>query len=318
MTQLVERAAHPLQLSLPLPLTAHPVSVYLGTLRPNSVPIVRRHLDELAQILTDNQCDAMTLNWGQLRYQHTASLRAVLIQKYSPGTVNHKLCALRRVLREAKKLKLITLEDYSDAIEIDSVRNHQPSLKGRALSSLEIQVLFTHLLELSTISSFRDAALLAVLLGSGLRRAEVVSLDLADFNHSTGGIEVREGKGGKNRTVYLPDWGTSLVVQWLNLRGFRPGPLFYAVNKGQRIVKRRMSGQAVLYILQKRASDAGIEQVSPHDLRRTFISGLLDAGIDLVTVQKLAGHSDPATTARYDRRGEEAKRRAANTINAPF
>ena len=77
-----------------------------------------------------------------------------------------------------------------------------------------------------------------------------------------------------------------------------------------------MTDQAVLYLLQKRAAEAGVKSFSPHDCRRTFISDLLDAGVDLVTVSQLAGHSSPLTTARYDRRGEEAKRKAVELL--PF
>ena len=58
-----------------------------------------------------------------------------------------------------------------------------------------------------------------------------------------------------------------------------------------------MSDQVVMNMLIKRASEAGIERAAPHDLRRTFISDLLDSGADLLTVQKLAGHANPATTA---------------------
>jgi integrase/recombinase XerD len=72
----------------------------------------------------------------------------------------------------------------------------------------------------------------------------------------------------------------------------------------------------VMRLLKKWVIKAGIKHCSPHDLRRTFVSELLDAGIDIATVQKLAGHADIATTARYDRRGEGAKRRAVNVLKA--
>ncbi len=73
----------------------------------------------------------------------------------------------------------------------------------------------------------------------------------------------------------------------------------------------------VLYILQRRAAQAGVAVCSPHDLRRSYISDLLDAGVDLSTAQRLAGHASTQTTARYDRRGEAAKRAAAERLVIP-
>lgn len=79
-----------------------------------------------------------------------------------------------------------------------------------------------------------------------------------------------------------------------------------------------MSEQGVLRALQRRGEQAGVAPFSPHDLRRTFISDLLDAGADIVTVSQLAGHASPSTTSRYDRRGEEAKLRAIDLLNVPY
>ncbi|MGL5059184.1 MAG: tyrosine-type recombinase/integrase, partial [Microcoleus sp.] len=88
----------------------------------------------------------------------------------------------------------------------------------------------------------------------------------------------------------------------------------YPIRKGGEIQHRRMTEDGVLKIVQRRAKLAGVESFSPHDFRRTFCSDLLDAGVDIVTVQKLAGHASPTTKARSDRRGEETKRRAVQHL----
>ncbi len=306
-----------LQLKQPPPLAQHPAAVYLSQLRPKSHKTMRRNLDLIAHLLTQGRCDALTLDWSQLRYRHTAAVRAVLVEQFAPSTVNQMLCALRRVLKEAKKLKLMLPTDYTDAVDIENVRVSE-QLRGRALNSKEVAALMRVFKADLTAAGVRDAALLAILLGSGLRRQEVVSLDLRDFDPNSGAIKVRSGKGGKDRTVYLPSSGIRAVSAWLRVRGVKAGPLLYPVSKGHRVMKRRLTDQAVLYILQKRALHAGVDSFSPHDCRRTFISNLLDAGADLVTVSQLAGHASPSTTSKYDRRGEEAKRKAVELLHIPY
>jgi integrase/recombinase XerD len=125
---------------------------------------------------------------------------------------------------------------------------------------------------------------------------------------------VRSGKDGKDRTVYLPEMAIAYLENWLTIRGKKPGALLCPIRKGGEIEIRNMTPQAILLIVQKRATEAGVESFSPHDFRRTFCSALLDAGVDIVTVQKLAGHASPVTTAKYDRRGEETKRRAVQKL----
>jgi integrase/recombinase XerD len=302
-----------LALVKPLPLTLHPAAVYLRSISVGSRPTMEQSLNAIAHLLTNNQCDAYTLNWAILRYQHTSAVQAALLERYSPATAKKMMCALKRVLREARKLGLMEAQDYTTAIDLPSIKDAK-KLRGRALSKSEIGALMQVCTNDPTIQGIRDAALIAILRGAGLRRAEVAKLELRDFNSETGAIDVRGGKGGKDRTVYLPEMAIAYLENWLAIRGKKPGALLCPIRKGGEIEIRNMTPQAILLIVQKRASEAGVESFSPHDFRRTFCSDLLDAGVDIVTVQKLAGHASPVTTAKYDRRGEETKRKAVQKL----
>jgi len=308
--------AKSLALVEPLPLTQHPAAVYLGFLSPGSRPTMRQALDAIASLLTDGQCDAMSLDWAALRYQHTAAVQTALSFQHSTATTRKMMCALRRVLSEALRLDLMDATDYAKAVDLPKIKT-TTKLRGRALTAAEIAALFEVCTSDPTPAGARDAALIAILRGAGLRRAEVVLLEKRDFNANARALEIRGGKGNKDRTVYLPGAACELVVDWLTLRGIEPGALLYPVTKGGRLLKRHMTPQAVLMIVRKRALEAGVTSFSPHDFRRTFCSDLLDAGIDIVTVAKLAGHSSPVTTAKYDRRGEETKRMAVERLEIP-
>lgn len=107
------------------------------------------------------------------------------------------------------------------------------------------------------------------------------------------------------------------LSDWLSARGMEPGPLFLPVNKAGKIGTKRLTNQAIYNMLRKRALEAGLTRFSPHDLRRTFVSDLLDAGADIATVAKMAGHASMQTTARYDRRPEEAGRLLHVPYNRP-
>jgi len=313
LNRIEEQQPETLKLPGPVPLALHPAAVYLDSLGSDrSKATMVAGLDIMAKLLTNGECGAMTLNWAALRYKHTAALRSALEKKYAPASVNQMLCALRRVLKEALRLDLIDSQDYSKAADVKSIKQSGKP-RGRALSPHEIAALMQSCSGNSSVD-VRDTALIAILRGGGIRRAEAVNLEKADFNLSTGALEIREGKGKKDRTVYLPGQAIALVEKWLSLRGEEPGPLLFPIRKGGEIQFRRMTDDGVLKILQRRAFLAGVDSFSPHDFRRTFCSDLLDAGVDIVTVQKLAGHASPVTTAKYDRRGEETKRRAVQHL----
>lgn len=312
-TEIGEISAASLALTAPIPITEHPASVYLSSLSPGSRPAMKQALDAIARILTSNQCDALTLDWAALRYKHTAALRSILMEVYAPATANKMLSALRRVLKEALRLEWMDARDFERAVDVANIKV-SGELKGRCLTEGEVNALMQVCFADPTPIGYRDAALIAILRGAGLRRSELVKLTLGDF--VSGSLKVRGGKGGKDRTVYLPDAAVAVVEDWLEIRGRVAGALICHINRGGAITLRHLTSQAVLFILQKRGKEAGVENFSAHDFRRTFISELLD-NTDIVTVQKLAGHASPELTSRYDRRGEETKRQAVQSISVP-
>ncbi|HEX2913499.1 MAG TPA: tyrosine-type recombinase/integrase [Chloroflexia bacterium] len=301
-------------------LDRNPAAVYLSTLRPSGRRSMQHHLNTIARMLSGGREDAFSLAWQELRYQHTAAVRTKLEEShYKPSTANTALKALRGVLKQAWKLGLMEAEDYRRAADVKLIKS-ETLPRGRALLRGEIIAILDTCAADTGPAGARDAAIFAVLYAAGLRRSEVVKLTLADYDHESGALTIRAGKGNKDRVVYLGADGAGQALEdWLTLRGTESGLLFCPVNKAGRIVLgQTMTDQAVLKLLKKRATQAGVRAFSPHDLRRTFISDLLDAGADIVTVQKLAGHADVSTTARYDRRGEVAKRKAASLLHVPY
>lgn len=305
-----------LVISTPQPADQQPALVYLARLAVGSRRTMSESLDIVAGLITSNHCDKQSLQWSALRYQHTAALRTLLAQLYAPATANKMLAAVRGVLQEAWRLGQMSAEDYHRAADLPSVRGSTLP-RGRALSQGELSGLFTACAKDKSPAGRRDAALLAVLYNCGLRRSELVALDLSDYDALQGALTIRSGKGNKARISYATDSSTGLVEEWLKARGLSAGPLFTPVNKSGKVALRHLSDQAVRKILLKRASETGVSPFSPHDLRRTMIGDLLDAGADISTVQRMAGHANVTTTARYDRRGEAAKRKAAQLMNIP-
>jgi site-specific recombinase XerD len=292
-----------------------PAVVYLSRLAPSGRRTMATALTTIASLLAGTDVDARDFPWHQLRYEHTQTIRALLADRYAPATANKHLSALRGVLKAAWRLGLISPDDYQRACDLEPVRGSTLPT-GRALTAGEIAALFDTCTA-GRPADIRDAALLALLYGCGLRRAEAIGLDLADHRPTDRQLRVR-GKGSKQRLAHLATGADTALVNWLQLRGDWAGPLFVPIDKAGRLGHRRLSGQAVRLIVCKRAEQAGVARFSPHDVRRTYISDLLDRGADISVVADLAGHASVTTTARYDRRPEAAKRQAAQLLHVPY
>jgi site-specific recombinase XerD len=158
-----------------------------------------------------------------------------------------------------------------------------------------------------------------MLCGAGLRGSEAVSLDLSGYNKETGERAIRGAKGRKDRLAYATNGSADALGDWIGVRGSEGEALFCGIKEGWPNHNAPHDGSGRPHILHKRATEARVSSSSPHDLRRSFISDLLDAGADISTAQQLAGHSNVQTTAHYDRRGEATKWwRAAQLLHVPY
>jgi integrase/recombinase XerD len=290
----------------------NPVEAYLARLGAGSRRGQRQALNAIAGFLSDGVRRAEETDWASIRYQDTSAVRSWLVKRYAPNTAKRLLAALRGVLKECWRMGLMQHDDLAKATDLSSVLG-QSEPSGRALSNDELQKVFDACHRDISPAGVRDGAIVALLYGLGLRRSEVVSLDLSDYNPAQGTITVH-GKGNKPRLGYALQQVHALLDSWLNLRGDWEGPMFSPINKGGGLATSRFTPQGLALVVKKRAAEAGVDTFSCHDLRRTFITNLLDSGCDLSTVQKLAGHRNISTTVIYDRRGEAAKLAGAKLL----
>ena len=292
-----------------------PVTLYLNSLAPSGQRSIRSLLQTAAAII-DFKGPLETLPWRLLSYCHVVNIRNTLKKNgYSANTINLTLAALRGVSSSCFHLGLISAEQWLLLKAVKRVRG-QRLTTGQRLSMAAVNRLHRKCSQDHSAAGLRDHAVIAVLLATGLRRFEVVNLTLADYSSRTGVLQVCAGKGNQARTAYLTHECRSIVRQWLDVRGRADGYLFNPINKAGVIQFTQLSTQAIYNLVKQRCALAGLVDVSPHDLRRTFVTQLLEAGVDLNTTRQLVGHADLQTTARYDLRDIKNHQRVLQNVQS--
>jgi integrase/recombinase XerC len=154
----------------------------------------------------------------------------------------------------------------------------------------------------------RDIAIMELFYSSGLRVSELVALDVRDADFLSETLRVM-GKGNKERMVPIGSHAMQAIQKYRREASVHDGPLF--INKNKDPQKRRLSARSVQLLLKKylAASDIGFE-VTPHKLRHTFATHMLDHGADLRSVQTLLGHASLSTTQIYTHVTKERMREA--------
>jgi len=191
-------------------------------------------------------------------------------------------------------------------IEVDPTEGMKAPKLDSKLPSFLTEKAVTELMQLpyaEDFFGFRDKAILEMLYGTGMRASELIGLNLSDIDILEELIRVR-GKGGKERILPLPDMAKRALNEYLELRkpslakgyllSYDDGPLLLSKRK------TRLTRRSLVRIVKKYISRvAELSQMSPHTLRHTFATHLLDKGCDLRTVQELLGHASISTTQIY-------------------
>jgi integrase len=201
---------------------------------------------------------------------------------------------------------------YSSIKSIKKYRG-SPIDSGRALSLSEIKKVKEHFSKARNGRELRNYAIFALSVGCGLRRAEISSVNIEHINGRK--IQVK-GKGNKSRVTYLSNFTFEAITAWKNQLSQKKGALFVHITKGDRIKLERLGIKGIHHAIKSIQETCKLKSFTTHDLRRTFATTLLYANTDIFTVQDLLGHSDPMTTKRYDKRGEQGKIKAINSL--PF
>ncbi len=296
-----------------------PARVYVAGLAGEGHRTMTACLQAIADWASAGTADIDTLPWARLRYAHTTAIRAALARavtdgRYAPATANKHLAALRGALKAAWRMGIMDTDDYLRAVDLRPVPGSRLPA-GRNVEQTELAALLAHCHADQRPAGTRDAAIIGLAYLSGTRRAELAALHLADLDTDPPALRVL-GKAGKQRLVPLSPTIAPLLTAWTDLRGSIPGPLFCPIDRtGNLRHGRPLTGEAIRQILTRRTLATGLAAITPHDLRRTYAGDLLDAGADLPAVQQLMGHASPSTTSRYDRRGDKARRTAAERLS---
>ena len=277
-------------------------------LRPFSRITITSSLGRAARIMSGNQItDPLNFPWWAFNRKTMLGLRAILLEVQPPmaiRTVAHTMTAVRSLIRE---LQLVDGISHVATAEIAAVKAPRSpphgDNTGRVFEPIEIQAIMLAASKSKPPVKQRNLAMIAVM-NCGLRRDETCRLNIEDVNVTDESIRVA-GKGGHNRVTYMVPGAKTFIEKWIEIRGHDNGPMFWGgkrLSRNELIPGNRVGVGSVNKMIMKISERAGIGKIQPHDFRRTFCTRLLRANVDVLTCQRLMGHSKPETTAQYDYR----------------
>ncbi|CNK54271.1 site-specific tyrosine recombinase XerC [Yersinia pseudotuberculosis] len=293
------------------PQTSTVFDAYINSLAVSGRGGITSLLNHCARIL-NKRSTAQTYPWELLDFGKVAKVRMTMLDEgYAVSSVNMALSALRAIAKTAFNFDQMNVDVLLRINAVVRVKG-DTTRKGRALTRQEIrQLLKAAKSHHEPARRCRDAAILLTLCGTGLRVGELVKLQQHDY--ADGVLIVRQGKGRKYREIHVAPAVDKALNAWLAMSG-EGDALFTKIYRSGLPASVTLTTAGVTAILEQLRITANVAEFTPHDLRRTFITQLLEQGADINTVRQLAGHSDISTTIRYDHRGDEAKVMASQRL----
>lgn len=279
---------------LRLPDLDHSKSAVLNTLKsPESQRAYNHAIDDFI---------AWYCSEPRLAFNRTVVLRYRLqleSRRLSASTINVRLAAVRRLAYEAADCGLLSPELAAGIRRVKSAKR----LGIRLGNWLTVQQSRTLLQSpnVDTVRGKRDYAMLALLLGCGLRRSELAHLMIEHLEQREEHWAIVDliGKGGHVRTVPVPDWVKAAVDVWMTAGNIRNGRILRCVNRTGSVWGRGITEKVVWWVVRQYAARTGLNKLAPHDLRRTCARLCHVAGGELEQIQFLLGHVSVQTTEQY-------------------
>jgi len=235
---------------------------------------------------------------GDLTTTHIRLYQAHLIKTMADISAKSRMVDVKTFLSFCVDEQMISASP-ADRVKLPRIVERLP----RTLTADEVQRLY------KACTSDRDRALFLVALDTGARAEELINMDLTDVNIADGTILIREGKPRRDRTAYISPRTRKTLLRYTKTAKLESGALWLSEKRGSRLTESGISQWA------KRLSEQSGVRMTPHMLRKTFVTALLRAGVDTFTLKKLSGHKSLEALKPYiavaDVDAEQAHRRSS-------
>lgn len=219
-------------------------------------------------------------------------------QDYAPSTINQRLSAIRKLAGEAADNGIMDPTLAQGVQNVQGVKSSGRRLGNWLTADQAQQLIRTP--DTTTLKGLRDRAILAVMIGAGLRRSEVAGLTFEHIQQRQARWVIVDlvGKRNRTRSVPIPHWAKQAIDEYSQAANISQGFVFRSINKGDNISGADMTPQAIADVVKLYASVYGYE-LAAHDLRRTYAKLAKSGGADMVQIQLSLGHASIQTTERY-------------------